>query len=153
MRHPFHHNNSSSSLLAFLFGVVTTAAVGGYLLYGPRGRENRENLSRWMLRAKRDILTKMETAEDLTEEKYRAIVDDVTGRYAKMRHVGNTKAAALAESFKAKWEDMRDMVAEAREEAEREIAEKEMGSRGPGGSNVMQKGDYDSPFEYRSSSV
>jgi hypothetical protein len=120
------HNNSGHSLLAFVAGATMALVLGGYYLFGPRGRENHEKVSRWMLRAKRDILAKMETIEDLTEDKYNTIVDEVTGRYSKMKHIGGEKAAQAAGTFKEKWEDMRDMVAEAREEAEREITEKEI---------------------------
>jgi len=130
------HTDGSSTLITFLAGAATATAIGGYFLYGPQGRENREKVSRWMSRAKREILTKMETLEDLTEEKYYTIVDEITERYANMKHIGKEKAAEAAASFKESWEDMRDMVAEAREEAEREVAEheretKELGSQRP----------------------
>jgi len=131
MKHSYHNNSSGHPILAFLAGAATVTALGGYFLYGPKGPENREKLSRWMLRAKREILTKMETIEDLTEDKYHTIVDEVTSRFGQMKHIGDEKATEVAQSFKEKWEDMRDMVAQAREDAENEIAEEERKEKAP----------------------
>jgi len=138
MRHTSSHTNQGShTLLVFLAGAAITAAVAGYFLYGPSGQKNREKLSRWMLRAKREILSKMETAGELTEDRYHTIVDEVTDRYAQMKHIGQEKASQAATTFKQKWEDMRDLVSEAREEAEQEIRQKEQRNGTP--SSGMQK--------------
>lgn len=124
MRHNFPTNNTNANtLLPFLAGVMAATALGGYYLYGPRGEKNQEKLSRWTSRAKREILKKMEDLGDVTEEKYHSIVDEVTDRYSEMSHVGREKATQAAQTFRDTWEDMRDMVAEAREQAEREVTE------------------------------
>lgn len=121
-----HHKNSGNSLFAFIAGAATALALGGYFLYGPHGRENRKKLDRWVLRAKIDILDKMESVEDLTEEQYRNIVDEVTNRYASLKHVGQEKAARAGESFKRRWNEMRDAARRARGEAEVELAQEEL---------------------------
>lgn len=126
MRHyDRHHTGSGGVIAAFLAGVATAVAVGGYLLYGPHGKENRERVERWMLTAKAEILDKMDKAGDVTEDQYHKIVDEVTGRYAGMKDIGRDRAARAAEGFKRRWEEMRAAARRARDEAQQELEDEE----------------------------
>lgn len=71
---------------------VTALAVGTYMLYGPNGKKNRKALKSWMLKAKAEVLEKIENAKSMTAEKYHDVVDAVTAKYAKM---GANKAEVM----------------------------------------------------------
>jgi hypothetical protein len=119
--HHGHRNHDTSPVLAFLAGAATAVALGGYYLYGKDGPRHRKKVEHWILKAKAEILDRMRQTQDLTEEKYHRIVDEVTGRYASARDVGHERAGRAAESFKRRWQKMREASARAADEARAEL--------------------------------
>ncbi len=119
------HNNKGSGFAgkaaAFLAGAATTAAVGGYLLYGPHGARNRKKLDAWMNNAKAEILERMEQIGEVTEQQYHTIVDEVADRYADMRTIGAAKAKQFSREFKRRYQEMREAARRAADEAEQEL--------------------------------
>lgn len=88
---------------AFTTGAVVATAAVGYFLYGPKGSENRKKVEAWTVRAKGEVLSKLETAKEVSEETYHTIVDTVTARYAKAKDVGEEKADKLNRELKNHW--------------------------------------------------
>ncbi len=121
--HTHRHTTDSGTLLAFLAGAATATLIGGYYLFGKDGKTHRLQVERGLLHAKAEILDRMRQTQDLTEEKYRAIVDQVIGAYTSAKEVGSERAAEAASEFKRKWDEMRDMAARAAEKAREELAE------------------------------
>jgi hypothetical protein len=97
-------------------------AVGGYFLYGPKGREHRKALEKWVTQAKAEILKRMEQVQDITEEQYHKIVDEVTDKYSKVAEIGTEKASMAGSYFKRQWNKMREAARRAKEEAQEELA-------------------------------
>ncbi len=62
---------------------ITALAVGAYMLYGKNGAKNRKALKSWMLKAKAEVLEKVENAKEMTADKYHEVVDTVAKKYAK----------------------------------------------------------------------
>lgn len=102
---------------AFVAGVATAVAVGAYFFTGPEGRRNRRRAEIWALRAKAELLERIEDAGDMTEAQYHRLVDEVTGNYEKLRRFSRERAAALSEEFKDHWDDMKESARRARQEA------------------------------------
>jgi hypothetical protein len=128
MKKTMESNNQKKGggmIMAFLAGVAATVAIGGYLLYGPKGRQHRKQVEQWVARAKAEILEKMDRAEEVTEEQYHKIVDAVMKRYGTMKEIGKEKAGEAAESFKRRWEEMREASRHAKERARRDVEEGE----------------------------
>lgn len=120
------HNNKGRSgfagkAAAFLAGAATTAAVGGYLLYGPHGARNRKKMEAWMDSAKAEILERMEQIGEVTEQQYHTIVDEVADQYADMRTIGTAKAKQFSQEFKRRYKEMREATRRAAEEAKQEL--------------------------------
>ncbi len=129
-----HHNTSShesagGSLLAFFAGIATTVAVGGYFLFGPKGRENRRGIDRWVRRMTVEVLDKMEDIEDMTEEKYHAIVDEVTARQGQLRGLKESFVMRIREDMKSRWEEMKAAAKKARADALAEMEKEELARR------------------------
>jgi len=119
MHHGQHHGGGH--LGSFLLGVLTTAAIGGYFLYGPRGKEHRKAVEHWMTKARAEILKRMEQAQDMTEEQYHRIVDEVTNRYGVLAEVGKEKASSAGTYFKRQWDKMREAARKGKQQAEDEL--------------------------------
>lgn len=88
---------------AFAAGAAVATAAVGYFLYGPKGAENRKKVEAWTVKAKGEVLTKLESAKEVSEEKYHEIVDSVTSKYAKLKNVGEDKAEQLNKELKRHW--------------------------------------------------
>jgi gas vesicle protein len=88
---------------AFAAGAAIATAAVGYFLYGPNGAQNRKKIEGWTIKAKGEVLSKLEALKEVSEEKYHQIVDTVTDRYAKMKDVGEDKAETLNRELKRYW--------------------------------------------------
>lgn len=120
-----HHGNggqqqriAKAAALGFVAGVVSTVAAGGYFLYGPKGRQHRRKVERWVMRARMEILDRMEDLGDISKEQFHAIVDRVTRRYGSMRHIGRTRAREVADDLKSRYEEMNAEARRARSESD-----------------------------------
>lgn len=102
---------------AFVAGAAVATAAVGYFLYGPKGAENRKKVEGWTVKAKGEVLSKLENAKDVSEEKYHQIVDAVTGRYAKMKDVGEDKADKLNKELKRYWSKIKRETNEVKGDA------------------------------------
>lgn len=106
---------------AFVAGAAAATAAGAYFLYGPNGAENRKKVESWSLKAKADVLAKLEKLKEVSEEKYNDIVDGVTSKYGKMKDVGEDKANKLNAELKRHWRrikrDTKDAAGDAKSKA------------------------------------
>ena len=85
-------------------GVAVAGAIAGYFLYGPDGASNRKKVRAWSLKAKADVLEKVEKAKELSREQYNAIVDKATERYAKVQDVSEQELSRLNKELKRYWQ-------------------------------------------------
>lgn len=111
----------ANSIFAFLAGAATMAAAGAYYLYGPKGDQHRKQMDQGARRLKRELVARMNEIEDITQEKYEDIVDEVLSRYELTRRITKDKAARISDSLKARWEEMKDAAERARMDAELEL--------------------------------
>ena len=87
---------------------AAAAALAGYFFYGKDGKKRLKKLKGWMLRAKGEIIEKVERLKEVNEESYYAIVDEVLHRYTKAREVGKDELLALSSELKKHWKDIRE---------------------------------------------
>ena len=84
-------------------GVAAIAALGTYLMYGERGEKNRKLVAGWILKMKGEVLEKVEEVGELGEEEYYKIVDEVSGRYARLNKVGAEELKHMTAELKGAW--------------------------------------------------
>ena len=66
--------------------VVAGAALGAYFLYGTKqGTKQRKKISGWALKAKGEVLEKIEGIKNLDESSYKKAVDIVMAKYNKIK--------------------------------------------------------------------
>jgi histone H1/5 len=62
---------------------AAVAAAGAYFLYGSKNAaKNRKKVKSWALKAKADVLERLEDAKEMTEAEYKELVEAVAGAYA-----------------------------------------------------------------------
>lgn len=95
------------------FGIgigLTTAAVaaaGAYFLYGSDdAAKNRKKVKGWMLKAKGEVLERMEDAKHMTEEEFFALVDKVANSYDKARTLSRKELKDFRQEMVDNWQDL-----------------------------------------------
>lgn len=104
-------NSSHKGKSAGLTMALLAAAAGAYMLYGSKeAAKNRKTVKGWMLKAKGEILEKLEKSKDINEEKYHKIIDDVTKKYSPLAQVGKKELDALIKEAKGHWKNIKKHI-------------------------------------------
>ena len=93
---------------AVSIGVGLTAAVaaaaGAYFLYGSKNAaKNRKAVKSWTLKAKAEVLEKIEQAQDMTKEEYEQLIDTVSVAYQGVKDASKTDLATFKKEMKEHW--------------------------------------------------
>ena len=84
-------------------GAAALAAAGAYFLYGKDGAKNRKIVKGWALKAKGEVLEKMEELGSISKEAYERIVDRVGEKYSHVRSVNKKDLGKLVRELKSQW--------------------------------------------------
>lgn len=89
-------------------GVAAAAIAGAVFLYKTeKGKKSRKKIKGWMLKAKGEVLEKIEKAQDFSEDAYEKAVDSVMAKYAKLKTVEDKEIAPLMKELKGHWKDIK----------------------------------------------
>lgn len=102
--------NTSGNKVALGLGIVGLAAAGvagAYFLYGKDGAKNRKKIRSWALKAKGEVLEKIEKAKDLSEDYYHTAIDTVAAKYGKGKDITPEDIQAFAKDLKKHWKDIK----------------------------------------------
>ncbi len=105
-----------------LIGVGTTAALvaASYFLYGSKeGKKRRTQIRGWMMKAKGEVLDKMERLNKLDKKSYNELVDSVTTKYKKLGHVETKEVVELARDLKRHWDTISKQIEEGEKKTSR----------------------------------
>lgn len=95
-------------------GLAAAAAAGAYFLYSSKeGPKRRQQIRGWALKAKGEVLEKLEQAKEVNEDVYHRIVDRVVERYQKLKGVDTTELVALAADLKRHWNNISRQISAA----------------------------------------
>jgi len=106
-------------------GVGATAAlvVASYFLYGStEGKRRRTRIRGWMMKAKGEVLDKMERLNKLDKKSYNELVDSVTAKYKKLGHVETKEVVELARDLKKHWDTISKQIEEGEKKSSRQKA-------------------------------
>jgi len=96
----------SVSMGIVLAGTAAAAAAGVYYLYGTGGKKHRRQIKGWVLKAKGEVLERVERLKEIDEKKYYALVDEVSKKYKKLKHISVNDVAKLSRELKVYWTDI-----------------------------------------------
>jgi hypothetical protein len=100
---------SASQKLGIGVGLTAAAvaAAGAYFLYGSEeASQNRKKVKGWALKAKGEVLEKLEAAEHMTEEQFHALVDNVIRTYDKARDLSQKEMKDFKKEMTGNWEGL-----------------------------------------------
>jgi hypothetical protein len=92
---------------------IAAAAAGAYFFYGPDGKKHRKNMKAWAVKAKGEIMEKMETLTEVSEKTYNQTVDAVLAKYKKLKHVAPKELAQVQKELKASWKSVKSEIEKA----------------------------------------
>lgn len=95
-----------------LGAALVGAAATGLFLYGERGKDNRQKVRAWTIKAKADVLAEFEKMKEVSEESYIKAIDKVMKRYEKVSDVGEKEAGKLSRELKRHWKEIESAYAE-----------------------------------------
>lgn len=113
MVHKKADTTHTKTIVAGLVG-LTAAAVGAYYLYGHKDApKNRAKVQAWMLKAKGEVLEKLEGAQDITESAYMSAVDSVAKKYNQLKSIDQAELSSFIGEMKDHWVGIKKTVKSA----------------------------------------
>ena len=99
--------------LGIAAGLGAIAAVAGtYFLYGSKkAAKNRKEVKSWLLKAKADVLEKLEDAQEMSKKDYEKVIDVVGAAYKDVKNVSKTELADFKREMKGHWADIEKATA------------------------------------------
>lgn len=82
---------------------IAAASAAAYLLFGPKGKENRKMISGFAVKMKGEIIEKFEKVKEVTEPIYQQIVSEVSEKYSKLKNIDKEELEKVVEDLKQNW--------------------------------------------------
>lgn len=99
------HKKSHKGAVFIVFGALTALAARLFI-FSPQAKENRKKAAAFMVSAKDEVMKQAEHIKEMNEDKFKAIVDEVTDRYARLQEVGPGIAKKTANDLKKRWREI-----------------------------------------------
>lgn len=83
---------------------AAVAAAGAYFLYGSKSAaKNRKTVKSWMLKAKAEVLEKLEEAKEMSQEEYEDVINAVAGAYGGLKTASKVDIKAFKDEMTDHW--------------------------------------------------
>lgn len=83
---------------------AAVAAAGTYFLYGSKhASNNRKKVKSWMLNAKAEALSALESAQEMSQEEYEQLIEGIASTYASVQGATKGDLSAFKEEMKDYW--------------------------------------------------
>ena len=107
------HTKKAGHAVAIGVGLaaLAAAAAGTYFLYGSKNAgKNRKQVKAWTLKAKGEVLERLENLKSVDEEIYRKIVKEVAARYQALKNLDTKDVLAFAAELNSHWKEIAKKV-------------------------------------------
>ena len=105
--------NSSATVATVIGGLAAAAAVGGYFLYhNKEAQQKMKAVKGWALKAKGEVLEKIEKLKEVNEGVYNTVVDAVVAKYEKLSHIDAADIAKFSKELKSHWKSMQSEISD-----------------------------------------
>lgn len=86
---------------------AAVAAAGAYFLYGSdKAAKNRKTVKSWALRAKAEVLEKLEDAKEMSADEYEELIAAVAGTYAGVKGASKKDIKEFAGEMQDHWKSI-----------------------------------------------
>ncbi len=90
---------------------IAAAAAGTYFLYGSKNaKNNRAQVKAWTLKARGEVLERLEKLPAISEEVYSNIIKEVSARYQTLKKLDAKEVAAFASELQGHWKEIAKSV-------------------------------------------
>lgn len=103
-------NMSTGKKVAVTTGLVAVVAgvAGAYYLYGTKdGTKKRKLIRGWSLKAKGEVIEKLEKLKEVNEEVYNKVVDEVMRRYKAVKNIDPKEITSIVSELKGHWKNIK----------------------------------------------
>lgn len=102
---------------------AAVAAAGTFFLYGSKGAsKNRKVVKSWALKAKAEVLEKLETAKEMSADEYMQLIDTVGGMYASAKDASKVDIATFKKEMKEHWNKIEKTAAPKKKVVKKAVA-------------------------------
>lgn len=102
---------TSNTLKYTAIGIsLASLAAGAYFFFGPKGKKHQKHAKAWVIKMKGDIIEKLESAKEVTEPIYHAIIDTVALDYKKKIKDSQGDIAEIVDDLKKQWKNLQKSV-------------------------------------------
>ena len=99
---------------------AAVAAAGAYFLYGSeKAAKNRKVVKSWALKAKAEVLEKLEDAKEMTSEEYEELIAAVAGTYAGVKGATKKDLKDFAAEMQDHWKALEKSVSKNKKVAKK----------------------------------
>ena len=101
-------DNGSGHGLAILGGLAAAAIAGAYFIHGNKPAQKKiKQVKGWALKAKGEVLQKVESLKEVNEDLYKKAVDAVMTRYENVKNIDTTEVQSIANELKSHWKNIK----------------------------------------------
>lgn len=102
---------------------AAVAAAGTFFLYGSKGAsKNRKVVKSWALKAKAEVLEKLEQAKEMSADEYMQLIDTVGGMYASAKDASKVDIATFKKEMKDHWNKIEKTAKPAKKAVKKAVA-------------------------------
>ncbi len=106
------HNLGKEVLTGVALAAVVAAAAGAYFLYGSKkAKQHRKQVKGWMLKARGEVLEKLEKLKEVNEEIYQKVVNEVSNKYEALKSIDKEDVMEFAKELKSHWKSIAKEIA------------------------------------------
>jgi hypothetical protein len=84
-------------------GLALAAIAGALYVYSSADDKQKKKVKGWLLKAKGEVLQKIENIKNIDKAEYLKIVDSVTKRYSKIKSINASELSSLKKELKKHW--------------------------------------------------
>lgn len=101
---------------------AAVAAAGAYFLYGSKHADkNRKKVKSWMLKAKAEVLEKLEDAKEITKDEYETLIATAVASYAGLKNASKTDVGAFKKEMLEHWKEIEKSAAPIKQKVKKTV--------------------------------
>ncbi len=107
-----HQAKSSAVGIGIGLSTAAVAAASAYFLYGSKSAaKNRKVVKSWALKAKAEVLEKLEDAQEMTQSEYDQLIKSVSGAYTGAKNASKKDILEFSKEMKDHWKSIEKAAA------------------------------------------